>query len=687
MRSRIPGKSLLRAKVRSLRQRVQDLERGLRLRDQLLQVLSEGAFLIDPTLPDCPIIYANPSFERLTGYAAGDVVGRGWRFLEGPETNKAEATTLREAAQRGRDGVAELVWHRKSGAPFWGALRLHPVCDREGRVTHLVGVLSDGEEHHRLEEQLRQAQRLATLGRLAAGVAHDFNNLLTAILGYSGLLLTGRCGPEQFREGLVEIHRAGERAASLTHQILGFTRKRGVRPQFLDLNEIVADVEKLLRRLIGDDVDLVSVLGPALEKVNSDRGQIEQVLLNLVANARDAMPRGGRLTIRTADVRFAAGSGRGDADVPAGSYALLAVSDQGCGMDARTRARLFEPFFTTKEAGKGTGLGLATVYAIVRQANGHIRVDSELGRGTTFKVYLPHAPVGEAPKPRKSAGSPELPRGAETVLLVEDHSSTRALIRSVLQRAGYEVLEARDGEEAVEVGENHGGPVHLLVTDVVLPRISGPQVAAQLSLRWPALRTLYTSGYTEHALNLQGARKAGLAFLPKPFTVQGLACAVRNVLDDPAQAEPVGFEGRAKTVLLIEDDLATREALAAALQDQGYAVASAPNGQEALARLREGQLPSVILLDLMMPVMDGWQFRAEQRRDARLAPVPVVIVTASGDVCQKAAALGAAGYLQKPVEMDELIAHVQRHCAFQAGPGLNPQLGPSPGDALPPSQA
>jgi CheY-like chemotaxis protein len=257
------------------------------------------------------------------------------------------------------------------------------------------------------------------------------------------------------------------------------------------------------------------------------------------------------------------------------------------------------------------------------------------------------------------------------VLLAEDDAGTRALVRCVLQRAGYHVLEARDGQEALDLGERYAGPVDLLVTDVVLPRMSGPQVAARLRRRRPALRILYTSGHTEHALMPPDGRMAGLTLLPKPFTAQGLAHAVRSVLDDPAPAEPVPFEGRPKTVLLVEDDLATREALAAALQYRGYAVTAAPNGQEALARLREGQLPSVILLDLLMPVMDGWQFRAEQRRDARLSPIPVVIVTASGDVRQKAEALGAAGFLQKPLDMDELVGHVRRHCDSPDHPSLN----------------
>jgi signal transduction histidine kinase len=378
------------------------------------------------------------------------------------------------------------------------------------------------------EERFRQAQKMEAIGRLAGGVAHDFNNLLVVILSYSDLLLRDAAPGSEAHEGLTEIHRAGERAAALTQQLLAFSRKQVLQPRLLDPNHLVAGMEKLLKRLIGEDIDLVTVLDSGVGRVKADPGQLEQVLLNLAVNARDAMPDGGKLTVETANVEIDQATARLQGGVQAGRYVLVAVSDTGVGMDDGTRARIFEPFFTTKEQGKGTGLGLAMVYGIVQQSGGHLTVYSEPGHGTTFKIYLPlvDAPAAaEAP-----AAEPALPRGRETVLVVEDEASVRGLVGQVLRGKGYTVLEASQGEEALAIVESHPGPIHMMLTDVVMPVMSGRQLADRVAQIRPGMRTLFASGYPDGAITRHGVLTEGTAFLQKPFTPDRLERKVREVL-------------------------------------------------------------------------------------------------------------------------------------------------------------
>ncbi len=402
-------------------------------------------------------------------------------------------------------------------------------------MTHFVGVQTDVTERVRLEEQVRQSQKMEAIGQLAGGIAHDFNNLVTIINGYSEILLRGVPAADPRNKHLTLIHHAGERAATLTRQLLTFSRKQAVTPVVLDIAEVAANLEKMLRRVLGEDIDLVTTLQPGVGFIKADAGQVEQVIMNLAVNARDAMPQGGSLVIEAATCRpgsfvlTAQAAAQIQTDIR-DSYVVLTVTDTGHGMDAATQAHIFEPFFTTKEVGKGTGLGLATVYGIVKQSGGHIAVESEPGKGTTFRVYFPRVEK-VSPTSKSDPGPTKLPQGQETILLVEDEEGVREFARHVLDEAGYRVLEARDGPEARRVSEAHQGPIHLLVTDVVMPQMSGRQVAEALGAQRPTLKVLYLSGYTDDAVMRHGIREAEVAFLPKPFTPSILAQKVREVLD------------------------------------------------------------------------------------------------------------------------------------------------------------
>jgi two-component system, cell cycle sensor histidine kinase and response regulator CckA len=505
-------------------------EENLRLRDRAIEAASQGIVLTDPSRPDNPILHVNSAFEKLTGYTAAEAVGRNCRFLQGPETDPAAVLELRDAVKEQRSCAVELLNYRKDGVPFWLALSISPIRDASGKVTHFVGVQTDITERKRLEQQFQQAQKMEAVGRLAGGIAHDFNNLLTAILGYGQILLSEVAPDDPLRSGLEEIKRAGERAATLTHQLLAFSRRQVLLPKVLDLNTIVADVQKMLHRMIGEDVALITNPGKDLGRVKADPGQLIQVLMNLAVNSRDAMPDGGALTIETANVDLSEADVRQHPGLRPGKYVLLAVSDTGCGMDKATQARIFEPFFTTKEVGKGTGLGLATVYGIVKQSDGYIAVHSEPDRGTTFKIYFPRieeaAPASTARQVKAIAST-----GSETVLVVEDEAGVRNLVSHVLRRHGYTVLEASHGEEALSLVDQYAGAIDLLVTDMIMPVMSGRQLADLLTAKQEGLKVVYMSGYV-HPEGDQPPRGNGRrAFLQKPFKPDVLARMVREVLD------------------------------------------------------------------------------------------------------------------------------------------------------------
>jgi two-component system cell cycle sensor histidine kinase/response regulator CckA len=371
---------------------------------------------------------------------------------------------------------------------------------------------------------------MEAIGQLAGGVAHDFNNLLCVIIGYSECLLNGLPTDNPQCRFIQEIKNAGDRAASLTRQLLAFSRKQVLVPTVLSLNALVTSIERLLDRLIGEDIELTTALEPALEPIKADAGQIEQVIMNLAVNARDAMPMGGKLSIRTANVRLDAADLRKHPEVVPGPYTLLEVADNGCGMTPDVIARIFEPFFTTKEVGKGTGLGLATVYGVVKQSGGHIEVNSAPGHGTTFKVYLPCV-AGQAAPTLVDATVAKLPRGTETILLVEDEHGVRGMVREVLATCGYEVIEASNGAEAMDAVELHKGNIHLLLTDVVMPRMSGGNAAQLLVALRPSMKVLFMSGYTDSNLVRNGISNGEVDCIFKPFKPDALACTVREVLD------------------------------------------------------------------------------------------------------------------------------------------------------------
>ena len=518
---------------------IQAVRKQLIEREELFRLITENAAdMIAVVDSRGKRLYNSPSYEKILGYMPHELGGTTAGNEIHPEDWEKVQKAAADARCTGKGTNLEYRMRHKNGG--WRILESRAsTIVKGGKVEKLIIVNRDVTERKRLEEQFRQSQKMEAVGRLSGGVAHDFNNLLGVIIGYGEIVQEGTAPDSPLRSCVDEMLKAGHRAAGLTRQLLAFSRQQVMDPRVLDLNVVVKDMEKMLKRLIGEDVRLKTALDPALVRIKADPGQLEQVIMNLAVNARDAMPAGGELRIETSnfymDEEYVR---RYPYPVAVGDYVLLMVSDDGVGMDSATRARAFEPFFTTKEKGKGTGLGLSMVYGVVKQSGGYIEVVSEPGSGATFKIYLPKVEVTAEAQKHAVESSPSL-RGNETVLLVEDEDSLRKLSRNLLELCGYEVLEAESGAEALTICRNHKGGIHLLLTDVVMPGMSGRVLADQLVRDRPETRVLYMSGYTGQTVGEHGVLAEGSFFLPKPFTREALARKVREALD--GNAVPAGI--------------------------------------------------------------------------------------------------------------------------------------------------
>jgi two-component system cell cycle sensor histidine kinase/response regulator CckA len=493
----------------------------------VVESLGEGLLVTD--LED-RVLYANARIEEVFGYTLDELVGRiAYEVLHPGE----EADRIRSALERRMQGVSdtyEMQIRRKDGKRIWLRVIGTPLRDAAGTIVGTVGAIADVTERRQLEEQLRQSQKMDAIGRLAGGVAHDFNNVLMAIKSNAHFLLADLPEDDPLREDAREIDQAADRAASLTRQLLAFSRQQVLQPQVLNLNAVVSQMDKMLRRLIGEDLELVTEMDPGLGHVEADPGQMEQVVMNLAVNARDAMPRGGRLVIRTANAELDEQAARFYPHLEPGTpVVVLSVSDTGTGIDREIQERIFDPFFTTKEQGKGTGLGLSTVYGIVKQSGGYIWLESEVGRGSTFSIYLPRVQADPAPE-RPDRAPAARPRSA-TVLLVEDEEGVRRVARKMLERSGFTVLEASNGEEALRLCAGREGAIDLVVTDVVMPGMGGGELVECLAALRPGIRVLFMSGYTDEAVEKHGALVPGASFVQKPFTPELLVSRVVEMLN------------------------------------------------------------------------------------------------------------------------------------------------------------
>ncbi len=505
---------------------IKRLEIELSMLSHALRNVSESLSVFDL---NGNIIFVNESFVKTYGYEKEELIGQSINKFH-PSTNPRQIfkPIIEKTLKENWEG--ELTAKRKSGDLFSIYIRTSPVMDENGKPIVIIGVARDITEKKILEDQLRQSQKMEAIGQLAGGIAHDFNNLLTVIEGYTELLFSSILETEPAYNFTKQIKKASDRATALTRQLLAFSRRQILQPKNIDLNALVTEMGVLLKRLIGEDIELSTVLNPEIGAIKADRSQMEQVLMNLAVNARDAMPDGGQLIIETSKVTLDAQFEWHHSGLLKGNYVVLSITDTGIGMDEETKEHVFEPFFTTKEKAKGTGLGLATVYGIVKQSGGHIWVDSEKGKGTTFKIYLPMI------KRKKTSQDTDAPvsenkAGNETILVVEDEFMVRELVCDSLKNSGYTILEASNGKEAIEMFNKNSKKIDLILTDVIMPAMSGRKMVELLQKKHPGINALYMSGYTDDAIIKHGVLEPGMAYIQKPFSPKALIQKVQEVLE------------------------------------------------------------------------------------------------------------------------------------------------------------
>jgi PAS domain S-box-containing protein len=554
------------------------------------------------------IAMANSAFAAMLGYQAPDEV-LGLNTGTDVYLNSAQQQRARDYASEDPKVGYEAKWMRKDGKMITVRLGGRRLPDDDELPGGFEVFAEDVTEHRSLRKQFEHAQKMEAVGRFAGGVAHDFNDLLMIISGYAQLLGESVADPKKVVEYASRIQNASSKAATVTRQLLAFSRKQVLEPSVLDLSYVVKDLGKMLPRLLGEDVEIVLELDPQVGTVRADRGQIEQVIMNLAVNARDAMPHGGRLTIATSNVALDASYYQG-VEVPPGQYVLLAVSDTGKGMNAATQLHIFEPFYTTKEAEKGTGLGLATVYGIVKQSHGFIWVYSEPDKGSIFKIFLPRVD-GPADSDQNFQLAHAPSAGTETILLVEDEAALRNVCRVYLESKGYTVLEAGNAKEAMKICQSHDRPIHVLITDVVMPGLGGLELAKSALEMRPALSVVFVSGYTDRALDREAIGFG--KFLQKPFSFDAMARTVRSLLDESPE------------ILLIEDSKFMRIAVQRALTGAGYTVHTANHGEAGLGAARE-TLPDLIVLDLVLPTISGLDVLKALKRDVITKSIPVIVL-------------------------------------------------------------
>jgi hypothetical protein len=644
----------LEEKNREIAQRREAEEALRRSEEQLRLVWEESMDGMRLTDERGTIIRANPAFAKIFAKSADELKGQPFTCCyAAADAGSILAAWRSQVVARTLDAHAELLLTRWDGKPIWLEWSNAVIESSAGPL--ILSLYRDVTERRRAEEeranlerQLQQSQKLETVGRLAGGVAHDFNNMLTVVNGYADLLLQRLPEGDAARSQLLQIRKAGDRAASLTQQLLAFSRKQITELKLTDLNAVVTEAGTMLQRLLGEDIRFVTELGSSADCVMADSGQIHQVLMNLAVNARDAMPRGGTLAIETRDIDVAEKDAAAYPELPPGAYTLLTFSDTGLGMDEETQRHMFEPFFTTKPEGTGTGLGLSTAYGIVRQSGGWIFAESKPGQGATFRIFLPRV-AGTVPAEVVTADGGTDVRASETILVVEDQEDVRMLAAEVLRDHGYRVLEAASGGAALLQAEQFTEPIHLLLTDVVMPGLSGRELADRLTLLRPGLKHMFMSGYAAGALSGTTATGLATAFIAKPFTPAALAKKVREVL---------GRRSIHGAILVVDDEEGIQELFRSVLGSAGYEVDGAGNGREALRLARQREF-DLVITDLVMPECEGLETIRTLRLEHPDLKVAAMSGAFGGQFLNVAAKLGACASLKKPISPDQLLAIVR----------------------------